>query len=228
MKIIDVDAILEQSRKNREKKPEIEVKSIEVVEVIDYMPVPTQPFRGPSMKTLQGFSRTSAETLGWLSQNTKTEGNQLKGDIIAELELQMRNIRVARARVSNKYPEMIRRGASAAELATNHAEIESYSDEMKDIYSRIRYVERYGSLPDREPAGQDPAESDNIIEVKKMLRALVDKRCKLQKKLEPSAKTPKNPDRFTTWSLELDQVQAEYDQVKARYNDLKIKLKSDG
>jgi len=209
--LIDVDQILKEAREGEKNPEDPEVIQESQVEYIEAGQIRAPSIPDPDPPAIQDPGRQDERS------------RPIKGDLLADLAMEMKNLRIARARLSNKYPEMVRNGASALDLISNYKEIESYTEQMKEVYSRRRFIERYGRLPDPEPRQVDPVESNDLIRLKKYRRSLNDKKCKLKRKLQPSAKTPKNPSRITEWALELDQVEAEQKRVIEKINQIKDK-----
>lgn len=209
--LIDVDQVLKEAQKGKQDPEDPEVIQAGQVEYIEAGRIRAPSIPDPDPPAIRGPGQPEERS------------RPIKGDLLADLAMEMKNLRIARARLSNKYPEMVRSGASAADLISNYREIESYTEQMKEVYSRRRHVERFGRLPDPEPRQVDPVESNDLIRLKKYRRSLNDKKCKLKRKLQPNAKTPKNPSRITEWALELDQVEAEQKRVNEKINQIKDK-----
>lgn len=150
----------------------------------------------------------------------REDDNRGRGELAADLVDQMRDLKIARARLSNQLSGMYREGSSQNEVERHVARIQGYTDQMKVVYDRQRHVERYGKLPDPEPPKPSPLDSTNIMKLKEHRRTLVDKRCKLKRKLQPNARQPVNSSRRILWQEELDRVELEYKHVKKRIRDL--------
>jgi len=120
-------------------------------------------------------------------------------------------VRMERDKLSTKISFMVEEGATPDQLKYHYNDIESYRQTLMDYYDKIEYVKRHGCLP----AESDPDQEKTLFELKDQKRKLVDKRCKLQAKLTPSAKAQKS-ERLILWQLELEQANAEYNDVEAR------------
>lgn len=150
--------------------------------------------------------------------------NPSKSELLADLTKEARDIHIERAKLSNKYHELESAGASQELFRENYHAIEALTDEMKVLFNKKRYLERYGQLP-VEPSQPEPSsESDNIYELKEKRRSLNNRKHKAKKKLDQVAKYPPGSPRHTEIMLELDQIEAEQDQVNRRIKRLEAEL----
>lgn len=133
--------------------------------------------------------------------------SSLKEALTADLVAQMRELKIDRAKLSNKYMPMIRAEASQAEICAHYERIEGLSGTMQDIYEKMVYVERYGRLPEM-GTHLDSLDTANMQALKYRKQRLEDMRCKLRKKLDIGV--AKNQERkLPEWRLQLDKVEAE-------------------
>jgi len=153
-----------------------------------------------------------------LAEQSEQKATTLKDALVWDLDNQEREIRIERAKESNKYLPMIAKGASQGELAAHYKKIESISAEIRDIYNKREHVRRYGRLPDQATV-QNTIDSGNILALKDQKRSLVNRRSKLKVKIDKGKAT--NAPKLTEWELQLDQLDAEFRVVSDRINELK-------
>ena len=202
MIVIDVSAELEKLEQAEKNPPKPEVTDIDVILV----EIPEND--DPEIAEKYEIEEETVDYRG-------------KAEIIAELTHEMRELRIARARLSNKIAPMVRSGATQEALAALASDIQSYTDRMKVVYDKMQHVERYGMLPKPKEPDKSPLESADLMELRKYARRLVDKRCKLQAKLKPNGKVPVNDARIALWQMELEKSDAEYRAVKEKIRKLK-------
>lgn len=152
------------------------------------------------------------------AEMAKSNGRMLKEALILDLNDQERDLRIERARQSNKYHQMIEAGASQGELAAHYQLIESISADIRDVYDKREHVEQYGRLPEQGSA-QAAINHTDILALKEQRRSLVNRRSKLRAKIEKGRAT--GAKRLSQWELEIDQVDADYIVVQSRIKDLK-------
>jgi hypothetical protein len=131
--------------------------------------------------------------------------------LLQKLESEYSDVRLERDKLSTRISFMVEEGATPSQLMHHYNEIESYRIPLQQYYDKIDYVKRNGHLPGE----SDPEQEKTLFELKDQKRKLVDKRCKLQVKLKPSAKAQK-PERLIMWQLELEQANSEYEDVEVR------------
>lgn len=114
---------------------------------------------------------------------------------------------------------MVEGGASQDDLKDLYQKIEAFRIPLQQHYDKIAYVKQHGHLPE---ADTESVHEETLFELKDKKRKLVDKRCKLQRKLTASAK-PSKPEQVANWELELEQATAEYNDVERRIKILEGK-----
>jgi hypothetical protein len=143
---------------------------------------------------------------------------QLKDALINDLDIQERELRIERAKMSNEYHAMIESGASQGEFAANYQKIESVSSQIREVYDARDHVYRFGRLPGMGSAQSSMSTSD-LLALKDLRRSLINRRCKIKDKLEIGK--AKNPNRLANWKLELDKLDTEYFVVQQKINELR-------
>lgn len=144
-----------------------------------------------------------------LLEQVQQLNNDIERTLLQKLESEYSDVRMERDKLSTRISFLVEEGATPERLMQHYNEIESYRQPLKDYYDKIEYIKRNGCLP----AESDPDQEKTLFELKDQKRKLVDKRCKLQVKLKPSAKAQK-PERLIMWQLELEQANAEYEEVE--------------
>jgi hypothetical protein len=135
-----------------------------------------------------------------------------KTNLLHQLEGEYADVRMERNKLSSKICTMVEDGADEGELRNIYHKIESYRIPLQEYYDKIAYVKQHGHLPE---VKQEPQHEFTLFELKDQKRKLIDKRCKLQAKLKPSAKSVK-PSQLANWQLELEQCNAMYEDVDMR------------
>lgn len=148
----------------------------------------------------------------------RINGTSLKEALTHDLNNQERDLRIERAKLSNKYNGMIANGAGQYELAAHYRTIEAISSEIREAYERRDYVERFGRLPENGSA-QVAVDSANALALKDLKRSLVNRRNKLNTKIRKGDAT-KSPS-VQDWKLQLDRLDTEYIAVNDRLKELR-------
>ena len=152
------------------------------------------------------------------AQQGEQVANSLQEALINDLNNQERELRIERAKLSNKYKPMIADGADQSELAAHYKKIESISAEMREIYDKREHVRQHGRLPEQGSAQASINHSD-ILALKDNKRSLENRRSKLRAKIAKGKAT--NAPKLAEWELYLDQLDAEYKVTIDRINELR-------
>ncbi|HMG92608.1 MAG TPA: hypothetical protein VK589_21270 [Chryseolinea sp.] len=132
--------------------------------------------------------------------------------LLHQLEREYGEIRMERNKLSSQICMMVEGGASQEQLKDLYQQIEGYRIPLQQHYDKIAFVKQHGALPEIKTEAHH---EETIFELKDKKRKLVDKRCKLQIKLQKSAK-PSKPAQVANWELELEKANAEYNDVERR------------
>lgn len=157
------------------------------------------------------------------------------------LEIEMRALKVERAKLSNAIPKVIeevtarltKEGPAIADeflkgnirdhqVRAHYHKIQSVTDQMMVVYDKINHVKIYGALP-------VPVETQNLASVQsseaksikyeiRRLDDLIYKSADKIKKAKSGLKAPKNSERVNTWRETIA-------MAETRRDDLKMKLK---
>jgi hypothetical protein len=138
--------------------------------------------------------------------------NNSTNSLLHQLEREYADVRMERNKLSSKICTRVEDGADEGELRDIYHKIESYRAALQEYYDKIAYVKQHGHLPE---VKQEPEHEFTLFELKDQKRKLIDKRCKLQAKMKPSAKSVK-PSQLANWQLELEQCNAMYEDVDMR------------
>ena len=143
-----------------------------------------------------------------------------KPQLLSPIIQEMKDVRVARARLSNQYHELIDNGASQGELQKHYQKIEEYTKELQRLWERRKYVERYGHLPVEKEKGHR-LESDNMYELKDLRRSLNNRKSKINAKLRDRIHYPEGSPKRQEMQVELDKIEAEQVEVNNKIRRLK-------
>jgi hypothetical protein len=124
-------------------------------------------------------------------------------------------IKIERNKLSSQIHTMVARGATKSELKGHYQKIESYRPHLVEAFDLARFVERHGNIPEEKKVENRPVD---LFSLKDERRKLIDKRCKLQKKIKEGK--AKNPTRIAEWELELDQANAAHKLVDEKIKEL--------
>jgi hypothetical protein len=199
MIVINIDKVRQEAAAKAIHKPEIRIIMPEVHE--------------------QAESNVSDEIVATLEKKHESDKRDisLKDALINDLNNQERDLRIERAKLSNKYLPMIEVDASMDELAHHYRKIEAISDEIRDVYNKREHVLRFGRLPENGSA-QKSIDHTNILALKEQRRSLNNRIHKTQKKIT-LGKAKKSP-KLTDWQLYLDKMEAEREVVISRIKEL--------
>lgn len=136
--------------------------------------------------------------------------------LLHQLEREYADIRMERNKLSSLISTMVEEGATQEQLREHYEKIEAFRIPLQQHYDKIKYVKQHGALPEIK---SDAKSEETLFELKDKKRKLIDKRCKLQKKLVASAK-PSKPEQIANWELELEQATAEYNDVEKRIKQM--------
>lgn len=178
----------------------------------------------PSIK-IEVDSTNATKSLNILIESAHTLKEDLKQKLIREIIIEENKLRVERNILSSQIWKMVENGATPGELKTHYEKIESSRIPLQQLWDRKRYVEVHGVLPEDQtstPTNNSEASTSNVLELKDRKRKLSDLRCKLNKKLQPSAK-PSRPEQIIDWQMQLDKADAEYHQVEEQIKQLQLK-----
>lgn len=134
--------------------------------------------------------------------------------VLMALEKEFRDLKIERAKISNKIFELYENGATADQQKQLYDEIKSFKPRMLNIYDQIRHIQNHGEIPKPKEDGPDP---ENLAALMLHKKKLSDLRYKLKKKLTPSAK-PAGKAKILEWERKLAAAEIEYQGL-----DLKIK-----
>jgi hypothetical protein len=123
--------------------------------------------------------------------------------------------KIERNKLSSQIHTMVAAGATKSELKDHYEKIESHRPKLVELFDLSRFVERHGHLPEIKKVDEKPVD---ITSLKYERSRLIDKRCKLQKKIQVGE--AKNPARIAEWQLELDQTNAAYNLVDEKIKEL--------
>jgi len=138
--------------------------------------------------------------------------------LLQDLWAEFKSRKTDRAKLSNGYHQLLYEQVGSKILSGHYARIEAVSDELKEIYDKIRYVERYGELP--EPPKESQEETD-IYKLKEEKRSLVNRRCKVAAKLKNTTKYPSGSSKRQELQAYLDRMNIEYEQVQDKIMSIK-------
>jgi hypothetical protein len=140
--------------------------------------------------------------------------------LLNKLEEDFRQAKIERAKVSNEIFKLYERRASTEEQSNLYNRILSFKPYLVDLYEKKRYVEEHGVLPEEK---QQPKIDDySLAELQLQKKKLSDLRCKLKKKLQPSAK-PAKKEKLMEWEHRLAQADQEYRIVEMNIKQLQAK-----
>lgn len=141
------------------------------------------------------------------------KAKDLQENLIWDLDNQERDLRIYRAKESNKYLPMIEEGATSDELVAHYQRIESISADMRDVYKTREHVRKFGRLPEQGSAG-GTIEKGNILALKDLRRSLVNRRNKMKTRIK--VVEAKTPDKVTELQAKLDKLDVEFEDVRDR------------
>lgn len=136
-----------------------------------------------------------------------------------QLWIEFNALKVERNKLSTEISRLVENEASKERLAEQYAKIESYRPDLIALYDKIQYVKQHGCLPAVQETTTDLPDAYRLKDEKKKL---VDKRCKLKRKLKESAKASK-PEKILEWEQELAQADLQYIEVENQLKQLEGK-----
>jgi hypothetical protein len=142
-----------------------------------------------------------------------------KSSIVSKSWEEFNQAKLERAKLSNEISKLIDQGATRSELAQHYEKIVACEPELQELFDKARHVEQYGALPELKTDEQE--KPVDIYSLKDERRKLIDKRCKLQKKIKIGE--AKNPKKVIEWQLELDQANAHYNHIDEQIKKLEGK-----
>ncbi len=152
----------------------------------------------------------------------RDRSDQLQQSLIWDIDNQERDLRIHRAKESNKYLPMIEDGATTDELAAHYQRIESISADIREIYKKREHVRKFGRLPEQGSAG-GTIDKGNILALKDLRRSLVNRRNKMRTRIkvaEAKATDPSTSLRVTELKEKLDRMDVEFEDVRDRIKRL--------
>lgn len=142
-----------------------------------------------------------------------------RSDLEKQLWIEFNALKVERNKLSTEISRLVENEASKERLAEQYAKIESYRPDLIALYDKIQYVKQHGCLPAIQETTTEPPDAYRLKDEKKKL---VDKRCKLKRKLKESAKASK-PEKILEWEQELAQADLQYMEVENQLKQLEGK-----
>lgn len=203
MIIINIDKVIAEAEHERTHVPKIRIISTDIIE--------------EAKEAISHEVDELVENAVDIEQKAANQHASLQQSLIWDLDNQFRDLRVHRAKQSNKYMPMIANGASQSELAAHYVMIESISADMRELYDKKEYVEKHGRLPEQGSAGAT-IESGNILALKETRRSLINRRNKLKKNI--TLAMAKGSTKLPELQLKSDQLDAEYLTVRDRITEL--------
>lgn len=200
MIVIDIDKIKAQAEAKKQEKPTIEIILPEIIKIAKHTNNEEQEDR------LRIHHSEEKQNIG------------LKDALILDLDNQERDVRIERAKQSNKYLGMIERGASQSELSAHYQLIERISNEIFEIYEKRNHVLRFGRLPEMGNIKQVVSKAD-YLSLKELKRSLENRRHKLKVKIRTGE--AKNSPSLADWKVQLDMLDAQHVEVLDRLRELR-------
>ncbi len=177
-------------------------------------------------------------------KTVETETTDLRAICLSDLDIEMRAIKVERAKLSNTIPtvveevseklrkegpgvveEFLNGNISSPELKELYSKIQGCTDRAMLVYDKIRHVEQYGTLPPSSesnslPSGQGEVAKALKYEIRR-LDDLIHKKYKNLVKAKSGLKAPKNSERVNTWKETIAMAETRRDDLKYKLKNLK-------
>ena len=149
--------------------------------------------------------------------NPRTEVNDHIPDVrnmIRQLLEQESHLRNQREKYRMNYYKLEAANAPREEFAKNFAIIRSLTDQLAPIYIQRKKIEQSGRIETTKEITQD--EENEIRRLKYDKKRMIDKKHKLQKKIDSYASFAKGPQNLPLWESELEGVRLEIFDLEER------------
>lgn len=128
---------------------------------------------------------------------------------------QYNELRIEQAKVANEIHELVANGADRKAIKDLYDRVESYRPDLISAFERARYVDQHGKLP---VVTNSVTPAADLYTLKDQKRKLIDKRCKLQRKIEKGKAT--NAPKLPEWEMELEHADMEYKSIDEQIKQL--------